>query len=201
MTTQGITAKSLPVQVADPKNHVEVQVLIISITLAIPQRLLMGSEQAKLASTQDDGHWNKRLDKRRKKYITPYIINPMIDRLIIFGVLPEPKEYRVEWPDLSAPGELDKAEVMAKLVEGFAKYVGGGVDQLIPPRIFLSLYAGLDEDKIDEILTEAKQREMEMEEDERERMELEAELQSRNPQPKPIPVPKKPVPKKPVVEE
>jgi len=165
ITTQGVKANSLDPQLADPKSHVETQLELISIALGIPKRIFMGAEQAKLASTQDTISWNKRVARRQNKYLSPYVVRPLIDRLIILGVLPEPKdmEYNIVWPDLDTPSDQDKADVMGKQTEAFSKYVNGGVDALIPEEIFLKLFAGLSADQVKEIMEAAQKREKELE--------------------------------------
>ena len=165
---QGIKVNSLTPQVADPKAHIEVQLEIIAIAMGIPKRIFMGAEQAKLASINDTDSWNKRVKRRQNKYITPYIVRTVIDRLIAFGVLPEPVQYDVEWEDLSAPSELDKASVLKAYMEALSKYVGGNVDQLIPPEVLLKMFMGMDEDEIKNIMEQAKERQDEFDEEQAE---------------------------------
>ena len=179
LTLQGITTKSILSQVADPKSHIEVQLEIIAIAIGVPQRIFMGSEQAKLASTTDSATWNKRINRRQTKYVTPYIIRPTVDRLIAFGVLPEVADYDVDWPDLESPSDLDKAEVLAKMAEAFAKYVAGGVDMLIPPEQFLIMFAGLTTEQVKEISKAAVEHQDDVDEG------MEEELQKMPPAPAP----------------
>ncbi|MHA1344963.1 MAG: anti-CBASS protein Acb1 family protein [Candidatus Heimdallarchaeaceae archaeon] len=164
---QGMEIKGLEPQLADPKNHIDVQLQIIAIAMGVPKRILMGSEQAKLASSQDSENWSKRMKRRQNKYLTPYLIRPFIDRLITLGVLPEVEQYDVIWPDMSTPSEKDKAEVMKMQVEAYARYVSGTVGELIPEEIFLKLIAGFDEEQIKEIMekAETRQEDMELEEE------------------------------------
>ena len=162
LTLQGVTAKSLDVQVADPKSHIDTQLELIAITLGVPKRIFFGSEQAKLASTQDAKAWNKRIARRQKKYLTPYVIRPFIDRMIAIGVLPEPKQYDIDWADLNAMDELESADVLSKQVEAFSKYVAGNVDMLIPPEEFLTMFAGLDAEQVKQIMDAALKRQEDM---------------------------------------
>jgi hypothetical protein len=90
MTLMGMTAKSLAPQVVEPSAQIEVQIEAICIQLGIPVRVFKGSERGELASSQDDAAWNDRLRARQKYYITPRIIVPLVDRLILMGVLPVP---------------------------------------------------------------------------------------------------------------
>lgn len=165
---QGVHVNSLDVQVADPKAHVEVQLEMIAIVLGVPKRIFMGAEQAKLASTQDQKSWNKRLSRRQRKYITPYIIRPLIDRLIALGILPEPEKYDIKWPDLNIPSDIDKAEVMKTVSEALSKYVDGNVDMFIPPEIFMKLYMGFDANQIKEIMEQTEERQEEFDDEQEE---------------------------------
>jgi len=165
---QGISVNSLNPQVAEPKAHVDVQLEIIAIAMGVPKRIFMGSEQAKLAAEEDARNWNKRIARRQNKYLSPYIIRPLVDRLIAYGVLPEPKKYEIIWPDLAQPSELDKATVLKARVEAFSKYVAGGVDLLIPPEIFFKMFMDLDEAEIKEIIKAAEKRQKEFEDEQAE---------------------------------
>jgi hypothetical protein len=151
----GVQAKSLAPQVADPQAHVDAQLQAIAITLGVPMRVFMGSEQAQLASGQDARAWNRRVDRRREKYLTPMLIRPYIDRLITLGVLPEPVEYTVRFPDLAAPTDEDRAGIALRRTEAFAKYVGGGVDTLIPPMEFLTIVCGMRDEEAEAIMEAA----------------------------------------------
>lgn len=139
---EGIQVKSLEVQIASPKDNVEVQMRNIAFSMGIPWRVFLGSEEAKLASTQDTKTWNKRIAARHTYYLDPYVIRPLIDRLILFGILSEVKKYIIEWPDLNAPSDEDKATVAKLLTEAFTKYVAVGGDELIPPMEFLTVILG-----------------------------------------------------------
>ena len=147
LATENITVKSLSPQVASPKEHVETHMRQIAISLGIPYRIFLGSEEAKLASSEDKDTWNGRLRQRQDFYVTPYVIRVFIDRLIILGVLPEPKEYFVYWPDLDAPSDKDKAEVGKLRTEAMASYVASGVEVLIPPHEYMTLVLGMTEEE------------------------------------------------------
>jgi len=136
MAFEGITAKSLAPQIADPQKHLEEQYRSIAATLGVPLRILMGSEAGHLASTQDLGTWYRRVQKRQKYYIEPYIIRPFIVRMILMGVLPMPKKglhgFTVTWPDLNVMSPKDKADIALKQTQALTTYVTGGVEQIMP---------------------------------------------------------------------
>jgi len=175
LTTQGIKVNSLDPQVADPENHVDVQLTICAIALGVPKRVFMGSEQAKLASETDSQNWNKRIKRRQNKYLTPYVVKPVINRCIAYGALPEVEKYEVLWPDLNTPSEKDKAEVAKAWIETFKAYVGGDVDTLIPPELFLKMYAELNDDEVDKVMKALAKHIQELEDENEELMQTEEE--------------------------
>lgn len=150
----GITAKSLHPQVADPKAHFEVQLKAISITLGVPYRVFMGTEEAKLAGGQDVKMWNRRVGKRQESYLTPMMIRPFVDRLIELGILPEPKQYLVKWPKLDEVDPKDSAVIAKDKTESLAKYVVSGADEIMPPFQFLTTVMGYDDEEAKTIIKE-----------------------------------------------
>jgi len=157
MTLTGVDVKDLQPQATDPTPHFKVQVMFIALSLGIPYRKLMGSEQAQLASTSDTETWNKRIAKRQNGYVTPMIIRPFIDRMMAYGVLPEAEEYFVDWPDLSTPSDKDKSEVAKNKTDAMAKYIGGSVDSLMPPKEYLMEVLGMEETQAEAIVEAAEE--------------------------------------------
>ncbi len=175
MAMTGVSTRSLAPQVVSPREQIETHMKTIAITIGIPFRVLFGSEQAELASSQDSKTWLKRVDRRREEYVTPLIIRPTIDRLIALGVLPEPaEEYQVYWPDLSAPSEMEKAQLGVTRTQALQTYIAGQVDQLVPPRQFLMGVVGMDVEEVDAIEEAA----MEYAEEKAEEKEAQAQEQA-----------------------
>lgn len=158
----GMTAKSLAPQVADPSDHVEVQMKLIAATLGVPWRIFIGSEAAQLASSQDMISWNSRINRRREEYISPFIIRPLINRLMDFGPLPLVEEYDIKWEDLNSPTDDEKASVAEKRTNALAKYVQGGIDAVVPPFHYLTIILGMDDEEANAILLEAGDRLVEL---------------------------------------
>lgn len=176
----GMSAKSLAPQIASPMESFEAQIKAICVTLGIPYRVFMGIEEGVVSGDQATRAWEVRLANRQKRYITPMIINPVVQRLVQSGVLPPTSEamgWSVEWPDNMAPSESERAEVAAKKTEAFAKYVQGGVDQLIPPSEYLTLICGIEEDTVGTIMEAAADRIEDVQEEEQARIDAEAEAQ------------------------
>ena len=172
----GMQAKSLGTQVADPGPHIEAQIKLISMAIGVPWRVFVGSEAAQLASEQDSRAWYRRLARRRSEYLTPYVLLPFVERLIAFGVLPEPAEVRVDWPDLNTLSEQDKATVAEKQTNAISKYVQAGADLLMPPFHFLTLVLGMPDDEARAVLDEAEEAALE-----------ESQLRPQPPAPAPAP--------------
>ena len=155
MALVGVTVRNLEVQVADPASHFTTQLKAIGITLGVPYRKLLGSEEAKLASNEDTKTWNKRVVKRQHDYVSPMVIRPFIDRLIELGVLSEPKEYEIKWPSIEELDPKDSATVLKDRTEAMVKYVSGGVDVLMSPQVFLTEEMGFSDDEAQAIIDEA----------------------------------------------
>jgi hypothetical protein len=158
MATTGFTVKSLAPQISDPKSHMQAIMDNVAFTLGVPKRRFIGSEQAQLASVQDSRTFNARVAKRQNKYVSPMIVKQFIDRLIMAGALPLPAGgYKTEWPDLNTVTDQDKAEVATKRTEALAKYVMGNVDQVIPPKEYLTIIHGLDAEQVETITQAAEE--------------------------------------------
>ena len=152
MRIQGLDIQQLSIQVADPKNHFDILISLISAATGIPKRILTGSERGELASSQDEKNWASRIDERRKNYIGPMVLRVFIQRLIDVGVLPEPKEFEIEWSDLFAIGEKDKSDIAKIKTETLVAYSNAmGADMIIPPSMFLKKFLQMDADEIKEI--------------------------------------------------
>lgn len=170
--TKGMDVQSLSPQVSSPKDHVDIQITLISAASGIPRRILEGSERGELASSQDETNWLSRVDERRSSYVGPMIVRAFVQRLIDYEVLPAPKEgFSVIWPDLFSPAAKDQAEIGLKRTQALAAYVqADGADQILPINIFLRDMMGYDDDEVEEISSyiEAmiKEREMNEVEDE-----------------------------------
>ncbi len=156
LAMQGGKIKSLAPQVADPKSHLECQMNAIAISEGIPKRILFGSEQGELASSQDTKTWNRRLKKRQEQYITPLVIRPFIDRLIALAVLPTVERYFVKWPDLDTQTDKEKADVARVWSEALAKFVAGDCDQVIPIEEFLTIFGNLPQEQVALIMERVK---------------------------------------------
>jgi len=116
MLTRGMELKQLGGADVDPRGVSDVLISLIAGTSEIPKRILLGSESAELASTQDRANWNERVFERQQSYGGPMVLRPIIDRFIDLGALPKPENgYTIEWPDLSALTKREQAEVALRM--------------------------------------------------------------------------------------
>ncbi|MCK9569347.1 DUF1073 domain-containing protein [Candidatus Pacearchaeota archaeon] len=148
----GMSAKTLSPTVVDPTPQVEIQIKRICIKIGCPVRVFLGSERGELASSQDDSAWNDRLKQRQNGHVTPKIIIPTIDRLIMMGVLPEPNGYSVIWPDLESLSDMEQADIAAKRTAALSQYVQSGAEAVISPADFFTRIIGLGLDEAKSIL-------------------------------------------------
>jgi hypothetical protein len=181
LAIQGVTTKSLAPQVADPIGHLMAQLQQIALTLEIPLRILLGSEEGKLASTQDKRSWAERVMGRRIDYVTPWIIRPFIEMLITYGVLPEPENFYVDWPDRAAVSDRDMADVARIRAEAMKNYMQGECWRLMTFYDFLLRELKYTAEEAEQIFhaaeTSAEDENAKMIDEEERKMEMEIEKQ------------------------
>ena len=149
--TQGVNIKPIEVQLADPTGVFNMVMDLLSGTVKIPKRILLGSERGEQASAQDEVNWNVRIIERQTQFAEPEILRPFVDRLIEVGVLPEPSigEYSVKWPSLFEVDEKRQAEIAWTTAKGLRTYVGskGDPSEVVGPREFRETVMHIDPDK------------------------------------------------------
>jgi hypothetical protein len=156
--TQGIDLKAIEMQIANPLDHLKAQLEDVAAATNIPLRILVGTEEGRLAGAQDSEHWDDYVSGRRREWAEPVVIRPFIDRLIKFKALPEPQEgnYNVIWPDLRTPSDKEKAEVGRIRSEALNKYLmAPGADSVIPIDQAIQHLFGLDEDAARDIIEDS----------------------------------------------
>lgn len=152
--SRGLTAKTLAPNVVDPTPHVEVAISKICVKIGCPIRVFKGSERGELASSQDDDNWNDRKRERQHDYITPRVLSPFVDRLILLGILPEPNEWYAKWPDVSSLSPSAKSTILVQRTTAMAQY-SQGANQVMAEHDYLTREMGYDEDEADEICKNA----------------------------------------------
>ena len=156
LTLSGASAKSLAPQVVNPTPHLDANIHAICIKLGVPKRVFTGSEAGELASNQDHEIWNGRLAARQNDHLTSNMICPLIDRLIEYGVLEEPKEeYFIKWPDLNNLTKDDQAGIASKNIHAITKYAAGEVQPFMSVEDFYTYVMGFSEEEAHQIAERA----------------------------------------------
>ena len=139
ITTLGVKVNSLAPAIADPTPHVMIQLQAIAAYLGCPMRILMGSEEGRLASSQDKITWNTRLKRKLRTFTEPGLIRNVIDRFIAIGIMPPPEsgKYFVGWDDLNTVADEDKANLCLKETQALSQYVSTGLIHFIEPRDYM----------------------------------------------------------------
>ncbi len=123
LQTRGMTVQDLGSEVVDIGPVFDTIVSLIAAATGIPKRILLGSERGELASSQDAQHWSGQVAERRQDFAETVVLRPLIDRMIEWGVLPEPSsgEYTIVWPPLYEPTDKETAEVADTWANAIAK--------------------------------------------------------------------------------
>jgi hypothetical protein len=156
LTAVGGRWEALQMQIADPSPNLTQQLTLLCACIGVPLRIFLGSESGHLASTQDAGTWKERLRGRQTNYLEPMVVNPFVDRLMDFGILPRVPSYIVSWRDLKTLGDKDRSEVALKITQALMQYVTGDVQQVLPKKFLYSTVLGLSDQQGAAILKELK---------------------------------------------
>jgi hypothetical protein len=131
---KGVKANQLSPSIASPKEHLDAQLTMVSIAASIPKRILAGSEQGKLASTEDAKNWAKQIKCHAENDVEPNLLRPFIDRCIAVGVLTAPKEgeYMVDWKPIEVPTTKDTSESAMNFTSALSMYISGNMYEAMP---------------------------------------------------------------------
>lgn len=169
--TQGADIEQLTAQIESPAETFDTIISDISASTNIPKRRLTGNETGERASEQDERIWHGHISERREDHVEPYLIRPMIDRLVGHGVISGPSNdgYTVEWPGLREQSEQEKADVAlakSKAVKNVAP--GGDPSMLMARDDILEKVLGIDpsslsEDQAEQLMEELDQEDADIE--------------------------------------
>jgi len=185
LINKGISYEALAQQIADPSNHVDVLIQMISAETGIPKRILTGSERGELSSTQDRDEMMTYIQSRREEHAEPNIVRPFVDYCIEKGILPAAGAdgYTIKWQDLFSPSEKEKVEIGKARSEALSKYAASPMaEMIIPPEEFLRYCLGLTKEEVEQINVAREKAVKEEEENQPtpEELELERQEQDRN---------------------
>lgn len=153
--TMGMSVKSLAPSVVDPGPFIDRHIEAVCIKLAVPKRVFMGSERGELASAQDDDNWSDRRKGYQKNHSTPRTVVPFVNRLVNLGVLPEPEQFFVEWPELGELSPSTKSQVLTARTNAYATYIEK-LSSVIPMKTYMTEFDGMSEETADAIESEVR---------------------------------------------
>jgi hypothetical protein len=182
LVNEGVELTALAQQIADPSTHLDAQLKLLSSETGIPVRILSGSERGELASSEDRSEWLSYVQTRREEHAEPCIVRPFVDKLIQYGILPEPIDnYTVKWSELFAQSEKMRVDIGKARANAIAEYTRNPMAiEIIPPSVFMEKCLGLSEDDVEWVYSV---RESEMEEEVKKMKEMQDILE---PEPPPV---------------
>lgn len=108
--TRKMDVKPLGSDVANFSNPTDSILTLIAGTMGIPKRILTGSEMGELASSQDRDNWRDQINGRQSEYLDPYVVRPLIDRLLAYKYLPQPAApYQVKFAHMQVLTEQERS--------------------------------------------------------------------------------------------
>lgn len=146
--SQGVSANTISQALTDPLPYFEAQIKYISASLNIPYRFLIGSEEAKYASTQDRRSFYDQVQERREMFCVEVIVKPFIQRMLDTGVLPSVLEWDVQFQKDVIETEMEQMEYKALFADTLQKYSSSGLHNMIDFGTFLRVIMGLAEDAV-----------------------------------------------------
>lgn len=117
LMVMGMSAKTLGVSLPDPENFFGIALQGFAASMSIPLKVLVGNQTGERASTEDNEDWALFNMSRRNNIAVPNIM-VLVSRLVTFGMLPEGKDWFVDWTSLLNPGPnevLERVERMANV--------------------------------------------------------------------------------------
>lgn len=128
---QGGTASTLQTTTHDPKPSFEVAANLFSASVRIPYTVLFGQQTGRLASDEDKADFAARAKARQANELTP-MLEQFVKRMQAAGVI-EAGEFEVEWPDVAAPSEREKVELLKAYTAAMREAFGAGIQGLFEP--------------------------------------------------------------------
>jgi len=128
IVTQGAKAGVLQTTTYDPTGAFQLAANLFSASVQIPFTVLFGQQTGRLASDEDKADMHARCKSRQANELTP-MIEEFIRRMQAAGII-DAGEWEVEWPDLAAPSDKDKLEILKGMTSAMKEAFGAGVQDL-----------------------------------------------------------------------
>jgi len=132
---EGFEAQALAGTVANPREHFNILIQTIAGTRAIPQRILLGTEEGRLAGHQDDTTYQRRVGSRQVRYAESVILRAVIGRLVSLRALtPTVATYTVDWGTLYTLSDAERAAIAKDWATAYDLYAGKGLADTVVTR-------------------------------------------------------------------
>lgn len=128
IVTQGATAGVLQTTTSDPTGAFQLAANLFSASVQIPFTVLFGQQTGRLASDQDKADMQARCKSRQANELTP-MLEEFVRRMQAAGII-EAGEWEIEWPDLAAPSDKEKLEIVKGMTAAMREAFGAGVQDL-----------------------------------------------------------------------
>lgn len=110
---QGGKANTLQTTISDPRGAFEVAACSFAASVQIPYTVLFGQQTGRLASDEDKADMAARCGARQQNELTP-MLTEFVTRMQAAGII-EQGDFEIEWPNVNAPSELEKVELLLKM--------------------------------------------------------------------------------------
>lgn len=156
MRLEGVDVQELAASPSSPSDHVQTNLQLIAGARRIPYRILIGSEQGEMASTQDRENWHNRVMERRHNWAIPVVLEQFIRKLNEAGVVTAPSSgYTIRWPRKQHT-EREQTEISRKKADIVGTYAKNpGTEAVVSHYDFLTKILNFPHDEALEMMERA----------------------------------------------
>tara|TARA_R110000782_G_scaffold153294_1_gene245782 strand:+ start:499 stop:1863 length:1365 start_codon:yes stop_codon:yes gene_type:complete len=125
LMTGGLDPKVLGVAMGDPEKPFNVALSSVAASIGVAAKLLIGSQEGRLASDQDGIFTLANMQSRRSGWCSQ-MMEAIVDWMMAHNIVAR-SEYEIEWDDLLAPSDKDKFELgerLTKVIVEMIKFTG-----------------------------------------------------------------------------
>lgn len=115
LMVQGIEAKTLGITLPDPEPFFGAPLQSFAASVEMPVKILIGMQTGERASQEDANEWSQTCMGRRSDITEPAIME-MVNRLEMFGILPD-RDWWLDWDDLTEATQAEKIDRASKMAD------------------------------------------------------------------------------------
>ncbi|MAN77790.1 MAG: DUF1073 domain-containing protein [Rhizobiales bacterium] len=113
---QGMKFSTLGITLPSPEHFWAAPLQSAAASVPIPLKILVGNQTGERASSEDNEEWAQTNMSRRANQVVPIIMG-MVKRFVRFGMLPEGKDWYLDWADLTEASMGEKIERADKMAD------------------------------------------------------------------------------------